>query len=68
MIDIIVETNDTRCTAIEVKLADTIRDADVRRLLTRGHGHEPSNVAASSCGGIQSASHRRRSPLCVRHR
>lgn len=32
-IDIIVETNDTRCTAIEVKLADTVRDADVRHLL-----------------------------------
>ncbi|WP_415086751.1 DUF4143 domain-containing protein [Micropruina sp.] len=32
-IDLIVETNDTRCTAIEVKLADTIHDADVRHLL-----------------------------------
>ena len=32
-IDIIVETTDTRCTAIEVKLADTIHDADVRHLL-----------------------------------
>jgi len=32
-IDLIVETNDTRCTAIEVKLADTIHDVDVRHLL-----------------------------------
>lgn len=32
-IDIIVETNDTRCTAFEAKLADTIQDADVRHLL-----------------------------------
>lgn len=31
-IDIIVETSDTRCTAMEVKLADTIQDADVRHL------------------------------------
>jgi predicted AAA+ superfamily ATPase len=31
-IDMIIETNDTRCTAIEVKLADTIHDADVRHL------------------------------------
>lgn len=28
-----METNDTRCTAFEVKLADIIRDADVRHLL-----------------------------------
>ncbi len=32
-VDIIVETSDTRCTAIEVKLADTIHDGDVRHLL-----------------------------------
>lgn len=32
-VDLIVETNDTRCTAIEVKLADTVRDVDVRHLL-----------------------------------
>lgn len=31
-IDIIVETNDTRCVAIEVKLADTIGDNDVKHL------------------------------------
>ena len=31
-VDIIVETNDTRCTAIEVKLSDTIHDGDVRHL------------------------------------
>lgn len=32
-IDLILETNDTRCTAIEVKLADTIHDVDIRHLL-----------------------------------
>lgn len=32
-VDIIVETNDTRCVAFEVKLSDTIHDADVRHLL-----------------------------------
>ncbi len=31
-IDIIVETSDTKCVAIEVKLADTVRDADVKHL------------------------------------
>lgn len=31
-VDLIVESNDTRCTAIEVKLADTVRDDDVRHL------------------------------------
>ena len=32
-VDIIVETNDTRCLALEVKLSDTIRDDDARHLL-----------------------------------
>lgn len=31
-VDIIVETNDTRCVAFEVKLADTVHDGDVRHL------------------------------------
>jgi hypothetical protein len=31
-VDIIVETNDARCVALEVKLADTIRDHDVKHL------------------------------------
>jgi predicted AAA+ superfamily ATPase len=31
-IDIVIETNDTKCLAIEVKLADTIHDTDVRHL------------------------------------
>lgn len=31
-VDIIVETPDTRATALEVKLADTVRDRDVRHL------------------------------------
>lgn len=31
-VDIIVETSDTRCTAFEVKLSDTIGDSDVRHL------------------------------------
>lgn len=31
-IDIIVETSDTKCVGIEIKLADTIRDADVKHL------------------------------------
>lgn len=31
-VDIIVETNDMRCTAMEVKLSDTVHDSDVRHL------------------------------------
>lgn len=31
-VDLIVETNDMRCLAFEVKLADTVRDEDVRHL------------------------------------
>lgn len=31
-VDIVVQTNDTRCVAFEAKLSDTIRDRDVRHL------------------------------------